>query len=269
MKLFSQNLDGSFDVGRALLEAKRDYYLSAGNYQGYDEKVLQEAVFYGLPMYDVDATPSNGDGTLPLLTDPVTGLQASALSVQPEYTQETASDGTTFATIDGDVQTANGYPIVARTTRDVTQPFETGLIAHGALITGLVTEETAVEAPAFARAGVGQQVHEPSKTPASFAWPSQFATVNLLADEQKLVLTPEQLVSDGDDGSALRRRFTTVDALVYYAPATADDITAPRILATNAAVSGWSCSTAAATGSFRWSSHGSRKPTPGSVRSPA
>jgi hypothetical protein len=30
-------------------------------------------------------------------------------SVQPQFTQETASDGTTFATIDGDVQTANGY----------------------------------------------------------------------------------------------------------------------------------------------------------------
>ena len=57
MKLFAQNLDGNFDVGRALLEAKRDYYLSAGNYQGYDEKVLQQAVFYGLPMYHIDATP--------------------------------------------------------------------------------------------------------------------------------------------------------------------------------------------------------------------
>ena len=47
MKLFAQNLDGNSDVGRALLEAKRDYYLSSGNYQGYDEKVLQQAVFYG------------------------------------------------------------------------------------------------------------------------------------------------------------------------------------------------------------------------------
>ena len=62
MKLFAQNLDGNLDVGRALLEAKRDYYLSAGNYQGYDEKVLQEAVFYGLPMYQVGTAPPAAAG---------------------------------------------------------------------------------------------------------------------------------------------------------------------------------------------------------------
>ena len=237
MKLFAQNLDGNLDVGRALLEAKRDYYLSAGNYQGYDEKVLQQAVFYGLPMYHIDATPPAAPAAPAVVTDPVTGLHAAPLSVQPQFTQKTAIDGTTFASIDGDVQTANGYPIVPRTTVDVTQPVASGLIAHGALLTKLTAEESNVPSPAFARAGVGQQANEPAKEPASYAWPAQFATVNLLADEQKLVLLPEQLVSNDDGPGALRRRFTSLDALVYYAPANVTDIAAPRILATGATTS--------------------------------
>ena len=106
----------------------------------------------------------------------------------------------------------------------MTQPVASGLIAHGALLTKLTAEESNVPSPAFARAGVGQQSQEPAKEPASFAWPTQFATVNLLADEQKLVLLPEQLVSNDDGPGALRRRFTSMDALVYYAPANVTDI---------------------------------------------
>src|SRR4029079_878052 len=148
-----------------------------------------------------------------------------------------ASDGTTFATIDGDVQTANGYPIVPRTTVDVTQPVASGLIAHGALLTKWKAEESNDPLPSFARAGVGQQSQEPAKVAASYAWPAQFATVNLLADEQKLVLLPEQLVSNDDGPGALRRRFTSMDALVYYAPANVTDIVEPRILSTGATTS--------------------------------
>ena len=48
------------------------------------------------------------------------------------------------------------------------------------------------------------------------------------------MLLPEQLVSNDDGPGALRRRFTSVDALVYYAPANVDDIVAPRILGTGA-----------------------------------
>jgi hypothetical protein len=207
--------------------------------------VLQQTVFYGLPMYAVgDEPPPAGAAAADAATadapatiiDPVTGQTVAPVNLQPQYTQHTAPDGTTFASINGDVQTANGYPIVPRTTVDVTQPAGAGLVAHGVLLTGLTAEEADVPNPAFARAGVGQASQEPSKLPADFAWPSQLATVNLLADEQTLVVTPEQLVSDGE-GGARRRRFTSLASLVYYAPASADDVVAPRILAADASSS--------------------------------
>ena len=86
----------------------------------------------------------------------------------------------------------------------------------------------------FARAGVGQAVAGTREGGRVVRVAAQFATVNLLADEQKLVLLPEQLVSNDDGPGALRRRFTSMDALVYYAPANVTDIVAPRILSTGA-----------------------------------
>src|SRR5690606_25634729 len=44
-------------AGAALTYAKQSYLGELGRYSGYDEKVLMQTVFYGLPMYTV-AAPS-------------------------------------------------------------------------------------------------------------------------------------------------------------------------------------------------------------------
>jgi hypothetical protein len=47
---FAQNLDGTMSVGQALMFAKQKY-LNLGVASAFDAKALQEAAFYGLPMY--------------------------------------------------------------------------------------------------------------------------------------------------------------------------------------------------------------------------
>jgi hypothetical protein len=43
----------SVALGRALMDAKRDYYIQDHRYDVFDEKVLFQTTLYGLPMYQV------------------------------------------------------------------------------------------------------------------------------------------------------------------------------------------------------------------------
>ena len=58
MTYFAQRLDGSLTIGDALHLAKQRYSADVPLVTPYDEKVLQEVVMYGLPMYRVDTTPT-------------------------------------------------------------------------------------------------------------------------------------------------------------------------------------------------------------------
>ncbi|HEY6030057.1 MAG TPA: C25 family cysteine peptidase, partial [Gaiellaceae bacterium] len=52
---FAAHLDGTGTIGDALVQAKRDYYLARGAFSSYDEKALNELVFYGLPFWSLGA----------------------------------------------------------------------------------------------------------------------------------------------------------------------------------------------------------------------
>ena len=53
MALLAKRLDGSLSAGDALTFAKNDFKASLGPIDVYDEKVISETTFYGLPMYRV------------------------------------------------------------------------------------------------------------------------------------------------------------------------------------------------------------------------
>ena len=53
MALYAQELDGTVSAGRALMIAKQQYLATTQVLTPYDEKVLQQVVFYGLPMYEL------------------------------------------------------------------------------------------------------------------------------------------------------------------------------------------------------------------------
>ena len=73
MNLFAQRLNGSMTAGQALQYAKHAYYGLLGAYGVYDEKAMEEPVYYGLPMWRVGGArwdPPAAGGTPP----PVPGL---------------------------------------------------------------------------------------------------------------------------------------------------------------------------------------------------
>ncbi len=106
MSLFATHLDGSMRVGEAWKQAIQDYWGSLGPLSVYDEKVMEEATFYGLPFYGVGAAP----GPVPLAAktkaaslsapvvsaiapDPITGTDAAAFTVSPSFTKVDAPHG--------------------------------------------------------------------------------------------------------------------------------------------------------------------------------
>ena len=58
MRLYTEELrrDMESSMGQALAVAKQRYYQEVPNLNGYDEKILQESIFYGLPMYRLATT---------------------------------------------------------------------------------------------------------------------------------------------------------------------------------------------------------------------
>jgi hypothetical protein len=90
MGLFAEHLDGSLTAGEALLFAKQRYSADMGLWGAYDEKALMEATFYGLPMYRIGEDPVEAPEppeAPPVTTDPVTGLEAAEVRVEPDFSR--------------------------------------------------------------------------------------------------------------------------------------------------------------------------------------
>ena len=62
MRLYTAQLISSSDVtmGRALMVAKKQYFQRNSSLSAYDEKVMQQLIFYGLPMYKISGLQSTG-----------------------------------------------------------------------------------------------------------------------------------------------------------------------------------------------------------------
>ena len=74
MALYAKALDGSVTAGHALMIAKQQYLATTPVLTPYDEKSLQQVVFYGLPMYALG-------GTIP--ADNLSAQRLSNISTRP------------------------------------------------------------------------------------------------------------------------------------------------------------------------------------------
>ena len=87
-------------VGEALLFAKEEYAADLTVYGVYDEKVLMEATFYGLPFYRLDVAnppPEPPQPPAPVIsTDPITGIDTSTIEVTPVTEERDGDDGSTY-----------------------------------------------------------------------------------------------------------------------------------------------------------------------------
>ena len=233
LALYAGGLGGEQTVGQALMFAKQAYVGGLGLYTNYDEKVLMEATFYGLPMYTFADPVSGPVGDTPptTATDPATGLQSASFDFDPDFQTETV-DGETFTVVDGeDPQVSPDRPILPRTSAYATV---TGATAHDALITELTT--TVNDAvPGIATADVsGAPPAEPSRF-GSVSFPSAFTNVTSYetpdGTRQDVVLLPAHVTGTTDpvtgEQAGSQELFTHTGVQVFYGAA--DDHRKPTI----------------------------------------
>ena len=82
LALFAKNLHSDAgSVGEEWVDALQQYFATAGAYDVYDQKVMEETTFYGLPFWHFSTAGSSPSFT-PLTTtaDPITGTQSATVS---------------------------------------------------------------------------------------------------------------------------------------------------------------------------------------------
>src|SRR3954454_2675214 len=257
MRQFAQRLDGSMTAGEALQYAKHAYFGLLGAYGVYDEKAMEEAVYYGLPMWRVGGPAYHAGDTLPTLnpaapTDPpaahviksdgidtgFSGLTTAEITINPTFTRTSTSKGDVWS-VGGETQVTHYRPIQPRTSVGVTRP--DGQQAHGALITALASQDQVGVNPAFARPTVDLGANEPEASAPDMAFPAQFETLTKFAtpggDAQRLVMIPGQFFSSRTRTTGTQRLFTSMTSRVLFSPS--ENFMAPTVTnATSAFVGG-------------------------------
>ena len=243
---FSANLGRAATVGEAMTLAKQKYAADQGVLSPYDEKVVSEVAFYGLPMYKL------GNGTIPttpgVATTPVAGtsLQSSSVTVTPNFGASPLSAGGgrgQYWSADDGVQTTNLQPVQPKVLRDVTATDPT-LVARGAVIESATSLDTAGVDPFVFRPIVDLGANEPEPLVSGSAFPSALQAVNPYtgsggARHDQLVLVPGQFISASNGASVgTQRTFSTLQTTVLYAPATSTDTTPPVVTSVVGGVSG-------------------------------
>ena len=227
---FATRLDGSLPIGSALSFAKQDYLSGLGAISIYDPKVINSAVFYGLPMYRVgNGTPLGPPLPKPTFVDATTGLTTSAFDVSPTFTQhDNAKYGSHFSA-DGIIDVSR-RPIEPSSSFDVTQP---GLLAHDTLITALESTQLTPFDAAFGRPVVDSADHE-TELVGLTNFPTRIQDLRTFdtpsGTRQRLVLTVGRYRSDGIPdarGVGTQILFTRVVGRTFYS--SSRDFTPPAL----------------------------------------
>ena len=252
MTLFAGQLDGAVSLGDALRNAKQQYFGSQGLYGAYDEKALSSTILYGLPMFAVGTqhpvrpTPPN-ETTAPVEGTP--GLSTTAYSQDFNFVEKSGDTGRWFEADTGTgpqlPQITASRPVQPRAELDVTAaaPDNTLLPAHGAVVTGLLTDRTITDFDAaFSRPTLDNAAGEPEAVNSVAAFPTRLAGVTTSSDaqglvgpdgvaqRQKLVLLPGQFSSvlpDDPNGVGTQVLYRQMSGDVYYSAST--DWTPPQV----------------------------------------
>ena len=231
-----QSTGGPVSASGALTYAKQAYLGGLGLYSGYDEKVLMEAVYYGLPMYTFGGDLK--DLPLPEIPDDLVPqydenglLTAASLSLHPVFAMATATDDrgrdVSYLIADGqDPLVTPGQPILPRVVSQLEEAPQ-GRAAHGALITGLTTVQSDAVTPAVAEPSVGVPTTGIDRS--GVAFPSKFATVTSQQTPDGpvdlLVVTPGRVQTNAGTGTL--EKFTQMGVEVQYSGSDETDTVDP------------------------------------------
>ncbi|MEM9655453.1 MAG: hypothetical protein AAGA65_25405, partial [Actinomycetota bacterium] len=259
MALYSANLDGSVSAGEALFYAKQTYLgTQQAQYGAFDEKVLQQATFYGIPFYQFNVASPPPPAPLPPqpVTAPVAGtpLELSTIQSNPTFDPSVAADGagTSFEALvpAGDPATpdqqATPYtPIQPTASFDVSYVDSSGApiqVAQGAIITALTTDDVINVNPDLALPIVddsGVEI-EPDVTDISTD-PAVYVSTYETPEGQRQALSTllGTFTSVQANGDGTQRLFEEITLDVYYRdPANAADQVRPTILEVESEIAG-------------------------------
>jgi hypothetical protein len=236
MRQFALRLNGTMSVGEAAIYAKQAYFGQLGAYGPYDEKAMQEATFYGLPMWKI------GDGIAPPTasnvtpTTDATGVLSAPVSIAPSFVKKTSKGGGAFyeatapGTATNGLQVTQYRPIEPRLSVDVT-PVGAN-VAHGVLVTTLASQDEAI-VPAMARPVIDLTANEPPPPAGDVSFPTTFQNLTTFntpqGQRQHVVFMPGQFFRDSswEGAGGVQRKFTSIGAEVKYSAS--DDFKAPLL----------------------------------------
>ena len=238
MSLFAQNFHQDMTLGQALTAAKQKYFGDLVQYETYDEKVLAETTFYGLPMFRLQpplGPPAPTPTPLPFSTDPVTGLDVVPFNLAPNFQKVDLGSLGAFYEIDGQSRVTSGRPIMPVTGFDLPQSPD-GKTARGIVITGLQsTDESPFDAVFSAPSTDGSVPEQPSEETFPASIHNLTTTETSSGPKQRAMFMPAQFIPDpsATPGTGTERRYTSLTGFVPYS--NSPDVTPPTILETHAA----------------------------------
>ena len=241
--LFAQQVGPTMTLGQAMSFAKQAYVASVGSPSVYDAKALEEATFYGLPMWRVGAQGVSAKLALP--TGPASQPSTVTLAATPVTTslsaaRVTAASGRgTFYAVGAEPPLAvPGQPLQPLTS--VPLPIRNdGLVAHGAITEGLTSYDIANVDPVYSTPVVDAASFDPEPTRTQSYFPSSLqhvaGTVTPAGRQDTLMLVAGQFASsNGKTGT--QRLYRSISSTVLSSDST--DFTAPRITGVDATVQG-------------------------------
>ena len=223
LALFAKNLHSdSGSVGEEWVNALQQYFATAGAYDVYDEKVMEETTFYGLPFWHF-STAGSSPGFTPLTTstDPVTGTQSATVN---------------FPGTGATTQSQFGLyrPNLPITSQQVTS----SLPARGVWIKSLTSSETNTNA-ILGYPTIDSTAHEPAPNAAPIFFPaSPFTLEHSLAfgSEKDYLNVSDQFRPTGSGDAGVQRHFTGGQFEIFYSQS-ADQV-APLISEVNVSTNG-------------------------------
>ena len=242
-RLLAEQVRAGGPIGDALRLAKNEYFSTRGVFGVYDEKAMAAFTLYGMPMWSIGAPTqpasvvtggiqpleaASGASTLAIPattvgTDPVTGLQVEQFDASPAFTQVPPSGSSYFLRGDSGVQVSHLRPIQPKMVIELG-----GTQAHGALVTGLTSNDAGGVNPVYARPIVDQSANEPELSFNDVAYPSKLLTVRsyqvAAGNRQRLVVGTGQFFGNPAAvdavGTGIQRRYTRIEGHVYRSAST-------------------------------------------------
>jgi hypothetical protein len=235
LTLFAQKLNsGNTTIGEQWIDALHSYYLTAGAYDVFDEKVMIEATFYGLPFYRFDSAaitpvaPTADPAPTPLSAEG--SVEVAPITMSPTLTRQSRPDGRTWWEIDGQTLNVPYRPVQPTDSRDVTLP---GKTARGVFIKSLTTHDEANVKPLRAYPIIDLKAHEPDPDVENIFFPANFATLLRTGDRASASVVFGQFRPNttGNPNLGIERLVESIGLDVSYVDTSSNptDTTAPHI----------------------------------------